>query len=264
MLGGGGEQRYRRVVDVDDLDPRDEMLDELGVRRQVVAYLVHAARPQVVEGLLDPRQVFLPDRHAGRVEDVAVAPLAVGERPGPLANARLQLVPRAPQCILRPAAGGARGGHEPRHQGEDHQSRKLAGVDLHRVERQGEVVGKGHRGQAPRQQRRPQTAEPAGDQDRQQEQLTGRQHDRPQPQAQDDHDGHRDDGDGVAHDRRLRDVTSPGVSPGGDRRAERDAEHHAEESAVRTAASRASLRTGFSRNASAPASRERRRISSSA
>src|SRR6266849_6946410 len=40
--------------------------------------------------------------------------------------------------------------------------------------------------------------------------------------------------------------------------------HHAEERAVRTASRRAALRTGFSRNATAPASSDRRRVSSSA
>src|SRR5439155_21556440 len=46
---------------------------------EVLAEIAHPAGLQTIDRGLDPREVFLPDRHAGRLEDMAVSLLALAQ-----------------------------------------------------------------------------------------------------------------------------------------------------------------------------------------
>src|SRR5439155_14681653 len=66
-------------VHVDDLHHRDRVLHEWRVRGEVPAEIAHAARSEIFDRRLDSGEVLLPDRHPGRLEDVAIALLALAQ-----------------------------------------------------------------------------------------------------------------------------------------------------------------------------------------
>ena len=124
----------------------------------------------------------------------------------PLEHSRLELRPGMRQGILRPASRGAHRGQQRGQQRKDHQTRQLGRFDLQGVERTREVVLEGQRGQHPGNERRSQTADPARDQDRHQQQLRGGHHHRSQPQRHDHRHRHAEHGDAVSDDSELGDM----------------------------------------------------------
>ena len=69
----GREQLDRHVVNIDDPHHRDGLLDEVRVRRKIFSKIAHTLRLQLVNRGLDLGEVFLPDRHPRRLEDIAIS-----------------------------------------------------------------------------------------------------------------------------------------------------------------------------------------------
>ena len=202
---------------------------------------------------LKGRGVRFPHDAVDRVDQVLEARRS-------LADASLEVIAGARQRVLRLAARSAHRRHEHREEREDDQARELGGVDLRAGEGGGEVVLEGHGGQAPGHQRRPQAADPSRDQHGDQQQLSGGQRQRSQLQRQQQGDDHARDRDAVAGDRGSRDVLLHAAPP---QPCPAERAPHAVERAVRTASTSAALWKGFLRNATAPACRVCRRVSSS-
>ncbi len=128
------------------------------------------------------------------------------ERRRSLANSLFELLARGLQRVLRSASRSTDRGQQRGQRREDHEARKLRGVELERIERRREEVVESERGQHPGQQRRPQPAHPPGHQHAEVQQLSARQGDGSQPQAGAGGDRDAQHSDRVSNQRVPRDV----------------------------------------------------------
>ena len=115
---------------------------------------------------------------------------------GPLAHLQVELVVRLLERALRPPPPRGDEDNEGGDKGEGDDSRQVREVERQVVERRGEVIVDRQRGQRRAQERRPETGEPRGRQDRNQQNDRRVQH-RLQPQGDADPDQNGQDGAAV-------------------------------------------------------------------